>query len=158
MDKSLNILGVTGHRKLEHQKTDIVEAFRQKISGPQKPDVVISGMALGYDTLVVQVCIEEDVPYIAAVPYKGQEKFWRIEDKLEYQRLIKEAWKIKLVSPGGYAAWKLFKRNEWIVDNSTRIVSYWNGLEKGGTYRCLEYAKKKSIPSIVNLYSGCCAR
>jgi uncharacterized phage-like protein YoqJ len=37
------------------------------------------------------------------------------------------------------------KRNEYIVDNSSLLLSLWDGTS-GGTKNCLDYAKKKEIP------------
>jgi uncharacterized phage-like protein YoqJ len=34
-------------------------------------------------------------------------------------------------------------RNEWMVDNSHFTLAIWNGIQKGGTWNCIQYARKQ---------------
>ena len=90
------------------------------------------------------------IPYIAAVPFVGQESKWSRLQIIRWQRLLKGAQEIVLVSEGGYAPWKLQRRNEWMVDNATRVLALWDG-SSGGTKNCLDYARKMKKP-IDNLW------
>jgi uncharacterized phage-like protein YoqJ len=47
-----------------------------------------------------------------------------------------------IVNPGEYAAWKMQKRNEWMVDRCTALIAVYNSDQTGGTRNCVEYAKK----------------
>lgn len=35
-------------------------------------------------------------------------------------------------------------RNQYMVDNSTKILACYNGDQFGGTYQCINYAKSKN--------------
>jgi uncharacterized phage-like protein YoqJ len=47
-----------------------------------------------------------------------------------------------------YAAWKMQKRNEWMIDNSDATIAIWNG-QPSGTANTIEYAQKQKKPVIV---------
>ena len=136
------IIGITGHRKLNNIIE--VENRTRDILLELKPDKLISGMAVGYDTIAVKICIELNIPFIAAVPFLGQDVMWPMEVRREYEKLIKLAESVHYCCNPGYAAWKMQKRNEWIVDNCDILIACWDGRENGGTYNCLSYAKIKN--------------
>jgi uncharacterized phage-like protein YoqJ len=70
-------------------------------------------MALGVDQDFAEICIQLGIPFTAAVPHLGQEVLWPEESQNKYRGLLGQAAQIVIVSPGGYAAWKLQKRNEY---------------------------------------------
>ena len=49
-----------------------------------KPKKVITGMALGVDQWAAEVCIKLGVPFVAAVPFRGQELYWPEESRKRY--------------------------------------------------------------------------
>jgi uncharacterized phage-like protein YoqJ len=55
------------------------------------------------------------------------------------------------VDQGAYAPWKMLNRNKWMVDNSDITIAVWNGDESGGTFHCVDYAKKQQ-KEIINLW------
>ena len=116
-----------------------------------KPDKVISGMALGWDQALAQAAINLDIPFIAAVPFKGQESRWPIESQERFKRLLSKADETVVTSSsGGYAAWKMTVRNKYMVNNASIILAMYDGSD-GGTKNCLNYAKIKN-KKIINLY------
>lgn len=141
MDKQPVIVGVTGHRKLNHSKDKVKEVVREKLHQLQA-DAVVTGMALGFDMLVAEVCVEEGIPFIAAVPCRGQTKRWPPHEKSRWIGLMEQAYKHKVVTPGEFQIWKLLERNKWIVKRSNFLLAYWDGHPKGGTYHCVTHAEK----------------
>jgi uncharacterized phage-like protein YoqJ len=138
----------TGHRPEKlggygrvNPKRDAIQTLIEHQLKTIKPVKAITGMALGVDQWAAEVCYELGIPYIAAVPFKGQDKIWPEESKKHYQWLLQKAEDIYVISPGGYAAWKMQKRNEWMVDNSNLLLAVWDGTP-GGTGKCIEYAEK----------------
>jgi len=156
MTKQVIIIGVTGHRKLDHDKDVVKEVIREKLH-QYEADAVVTGMALGFDMLVAEVCLEETIPFVAAIPCKDQTKLWPPHEKIRWTELMKKAWKYKIVSPGPFETWKLFERNRWIVDRSNIMLSYWNGVPKGGTAATVKETKKSKRPH-ENLYPLCESR
>lgn len=100
---------------------------------------VISGMALGWDQAVARAALALGIPFIAAVPFAGQESRWPEGSQRDYRRLLDAAERVVVVSTGEYKTWKMQRRNEWMVDNCNIIAALWDG-SSGGTLNCLNYA------------------
>jgi len=107
-------------------------------------------MALGWDQALAYASVELKVPFIAAVPCDGQERMWPPKSQALYKKLLEKAEKIEVVCPGPYEAWKMQKRNCWMVDNAEIIFALWDG-SKGGTGNCIEYAEKQK-KRIINFF------
>lgn len=118
-----------------------------ELVGDAKDATVITGMALGLDQAVASACIMTGIPLIAAVPFKGQESVWPPKAKERYANLLAHAKEVRVVSEGGYAAWKMQTRNIWMIDRCDRLLALWNG-SPGGTGNCIAYAKSKGIEPI----------
>lgn len=138
------IVGVTGHRHLQHKPESIKAALKTKLI-ELAPTKVLIGMALGFDQLVAELCIEMKIPFVAAIPFKEQDRVWPNKDKQHYKELLEKASEIVTVSEGPYQTWMFHKRNAWIVDRSNILISYMLE-EKGGTVSCAKYALSKKIP------------
>jgi uncharacterized phage-like protein YoqJ len=142
-----DVFAGTGHRpdKLggydPSVSTRLVDLARASLLKYQ-PGEVVSGMALGWDTALALAAIEVDIPLTAAVPYEGQERKWKPEQKQVFHTILARATTVTVVSPGGYAFWKMQARNEWMVDRATRVLALWNG-GGGGTGNCIAYARAR---------------
>ena len=117
-----------------------------------KPEKVISGMALGYDTALAQAAIKLGIPWVAAIPYQGQESKWSHRQQARYQELLARATEIKIVNPGSFAYRKLNSRNEWMVNQSELVLALWNG-QKSGTAHCVNYANDQGV-EVNNLWDN----
>lgn len=151
----MTIVGVTGHRpeklggyspQVRRRLTDLAMAALDR----HKPASVISGMALGWDIAIATAAIELNIPLIAAIPSKGQELRWKPDDQKLYRQLLETATEVHYVCEPGYAAWKMQKRNEWIVDRCNRLLALWDE-SPSGTGNCVEYARSKDV-EVVNLW------
>ena len=40
------------------------------------------------------------------------------------------------------------KRNEWMVDHSSRVIAFFNG-EPGGTANTIDYARKRGVDVVI---------
>jgi uncharacterized phage-like protein YoqJ len=105
-----------------------------------KPEKCLSGMALGTDQYFASVCLKLRIPLVACIPFEGQEMAWPEVSQKTYRLLRKLASEEVIVSDGGYAAYKMQIRNEWMVDHCDKLIAVWDG-SKGGTANCVEYAK-----------------
>lgn len=148
------IVAFTGHRPEEiggygcnPTRSWIVDGL-YKILNHLKPTEAICGMALGVDTWAAALCLTERIPFIAAIPFEGQESIWPEERQKHYKWLCSKA-KVKyIVSKGGYSPEKMQIRNEWMVDNAHVIIAVWNGSD-GGTANCVNYAKLMKKPIFI---------
>lgn len=143
------ILGVTGHRpdKLGNEY-DYIGPYSTFIRNEIKkhltlelPNSAISGMAVGVDTIFAEEVLKLKIKLIAAIPFKGQEKCWPKKAQDKYWEILNNPLVATvIVCDGGYAAWKMQKRNEFLVDASNKLIAVWNGT-KGGTRNTINFAK-----------------
>lgn len=112
----------------------------EKILKELKPEKIISGMALGGDQYVANIAIKLGIPFIAAIPFIGQEKVWTESSKRTYKALLNKASEQVIVSEGEYSAHKLQIRNEWMCDHADKLIAIFDGTP-GGTANCVNYAK-----------------
>ncbi len=134
------IVAFTGHRpdKLEGLASSVSDAIRWFLvrTGPER---AISGMALGVDQLAAAWCRILRIPWIAAIPFPGQDVRWSGQQRKQYEKLLEDASDI-VVLDKEYHPWSFQKRNEWMVDNSELLASVWDG-SAGGTANCVRYAE-----------------
>lgn len=114
-----------------------------------KPDKVISGMALGVDQWAAHIAYKLGIPFIAAVPFEGQETAWTQASQKTFNQLIKLASEVVIVSPGKYEAVKMQVRNVWMVDYCDILIGVYNGDKSGGTFNCIECARSTNKKIII---------
>ena len=84
-----------------------------------------AGMASVVDLHFCQSCILLGIPYIACVPFEGQENTMSPHDADVRERLLKSAKEIKEV------------KNSWMVEHTDVGIAVWSG-QKGGTFNVVE--------------------
>ncbi len=155
----MTILAVTGHRpeKLGGYGGDAisrVDLFAiETLRSRSPPAEVITGMALGWDQSIALACYALSIPFAAYVPFDGQESRWPLASQREYRRLLAIASRVVVVSPGGYAPWKMHARNAAMVRDCHTLVALWNGDETGGTAACWAVAVRAGRER-VNVWDG----
>ena len=113
-----------------------------------------TGMAMGFDILAAELVLllKEKSDYIielvCVVPFKDQEKGWSEEWKKRYNNVLEKADKVILMADKYYKGC-YFKRNNFMVDNSDIVLTFYDG-QTGGTAQTLNYASKKG-KRIVNI-------
>jgi len=112
----------------------------------------ISGGAIGVDTWAAEIVLrlreEHDLHLTIARPFPSQAGKWNEQTRERFEALCAKADHVVDVSPDPYAAWKMQKRNEWMVDHSHLVLAVWDKTP-GGTANCVNYAKKKNKPVAV---------
>ena len=155
-----NVLAGTGHRpdKLGGY-TGVVNGALHALAcyaiHEHKPTEIISGMALGWDMALAEAAIEMGKPFMAAIPFLGQESQWPYASQRRYHDILKYARYTIIVCEGEYSPAKMQERNKWMVDRCDAVLALWNGT-KGGTANCLQYAitQNKSIINLWDIYAG----
>lgn len=105
---------------------------------------LISGMALGIDTLFANIAIENNIPFIASIPCQGQASVWSSETREKWNELLSKACQVVNVSGKIlYEPYMMQKRNEWMVNNCDILIAVWDGTS-GGTKNCIDYAISKN--------------
>lgn len=116
----------------------------------------ISGMAIGVDIDFAEIIIKLRKKYPimleCAIPCPNQTYKWNNNDKLRYEKIIKQADKVTLVSER-YTPECMLKRNQYMVDKSELVIAVFNGIKKGGTWYTINYAKKENkVIMLIDLY------
>jgi len=128
--------------------TKLAEKYLKQLN----PYMVVSGMALGWDTAIAQAAIKLNIPLIAAIPFAGQERSWTVKDRERYKKLLKLAEQTIIVNTGGYSRENMMSRNHWMLDRSDTVLALWDGSSQGGTAEAIAYAKSTNR-KIVNVWS-----
>lgn len=117
--------------------------------------LLISGMALGVDTLWALVALKLKYQFPGkfdlecAIPCANHSSRWKKSDQERHADIIKRSGIVTMVSEEPYAPYLMQKRNEYMVDKADELLAVWDGT-KGGTGNCVKYAEKKG--SIIYRY------
>lgn len=148
----------TGHQFYDFsQRVFIQERLTSAISEAYDHGIrnFISGFALGIDLMAAQLvqslkCNLPGISLTAAIPFEGQAERYNIYDKRVYRRLLELADKVIVLSDCYYSRCFL-DRDEFMVENASYLIAYYDGREKGGTYYTVKKARARGIP-IINVY------
>ena len=140
----------TGHRFYDFSQREFIqERLTSAISEAYDHGIrnFISGFALGIDLMAAQLvqslkCNLPGISLTAAIPFEGQAERYNIYDKL--------ADKVIVLSDCYYPSCFL-DRDEFMVENASYLIAYYDGREKGGTYYTVKKARARGIP-IINVY------
>lgn len=116
----------------------------------------MSGMAEGFDIFAAEIILEmkkefEGISLVAVLPYSGAPKRHSAAVSERIDSILSSADIIISVTEDYIPGCELI-RNRYMVDNSSRIIGYYNGLSNG-TAHCWKYALEKGLET-VNLYES----
>ena len=107
----------------------------------------ISGMALGADLdfaeIVLKLKNKYPITLECAIPCPNQTLKWNSSDILRHENILKCADEINVISER-YTPECMLKRNRYMVDKSRLVIAVFNGIEKGGTWHTISYAKNQN--------------
>lgn len=146
-------IAVTGHRpnklgndydltsplikKIKKELQKLIDHYKEINT---EPLVLISGMALGIDTLWALLAIENNIKLIAAVPCYDQETMWPITSQNKYKVILNQSNVcLHFTSQQPYFNGCMQIRNKWMVDNCDVLIAVFDG-SYGGTKNCVDYA------------------
>lgn len=107
----------------------------------------ISGMAIGADLDFAETVLKLRKKYAitleCAIPCPNQTLKWNDKDKRRYERIIKRADEVNIISER-YTPECMLNRNRYMVDKSELVIAVFNGKKEGGTWYTINYAKGKN--------------
>lgn len=111
----------------------------------------ICGMATGCDFFFCEAVLRlraehPDISLEAAIPFEAQSKAWSDSQQKRYDRLISEC-DFHTVVQKEYSAGCYMRRNKYMVDSSSVLISVFNG-SSGGTLNTLLYAIRNGLEVI----------
>ncbi len=162
-------IAFTGHRPERIKSPEDVEASLRKVLFGLMADSqghlsdewnFIAGGAPGFDTLACTLLLKwgiERKRITVIVPFQGFEKY-ATKDQLAIRRaesmnyiLLRDSIQY-LNKPGSFGV-QCNLRNQAMVDKATHLISYWDGIPKGGTYNTIQMARRAGI-KVINLFEG----
>lgn len=164
----MKALAFTGHRPQELELTgftmkEILHKLYitiEKMIVEKEYDTFISGGAIGIDQMAF-MCVhwlKEKYPHIRnimAIPFEKQDIKWSPKQREEYRKMKALADELIYVDEiekyqtraktviGEYHGSKMQLRNMYMVDHAKLVIAVYNGALSGGTFNCIDYAKKK---------------
>lgn len=103
---------------------------------------VVVGGALGVDTDAAIIAHYLELPFVVAVPCRGQDSRWPQASRDLYARMLEAAEEVVLVSDEPYSADAMHRRNAWMVDRCDELFAVYDGVSQGGTSSCMRYAER----------------
>jgi uncharacterized phage-like protein YoqJ len=136
---------IESNRKLTHFVRDYLTEI-------ERPELVVSGMAQGFDQALAHAAVLEGLPLLAAIPFDGHSSIWPDSAKRRYEAILSRATQVVVVCPGGAAPAKFIARDIFMVDLASRVVALYDGNRKGGTAKTVKYSQTSDKP-IDNLWN-----
>ena len=144
----------TGHRNIPSYLNDRTRAAVSKeveeLIGIGY-DTFVSGGALGFDLIAAEAVIDLKARYpwiklIFAIPCYGLDQRWSIDERLRLSVVYRHSDDAIFVSTD-YGKGCMLKRNRYMVDNSSVLISYCTR-NTGGSAYTVSYAQKNGLKVI----------
>jgi uncharacterized phage-like protein YoqJ len=116
----------------------------------------LCGMAVGFDLEAAKavISLRERLPgveVIAVIPFKGSQERFSTEQRTLFDQIVEESAETITLATR-YSTDVYARRNNYLVDNSSAVVTYFTG-EKGGTAYTINRAVK-NLSYIINIYNN----
>lgn len=117
--------------------------------------IFLCGMAWGFDLAAAEAVLElqkqfRDVELVAVVPHSAFGDKFRGEQKRRYDFIISKSQQC-IVLMQQECDFAYHRRNDYLVDNASYVLAWWNGKSMGGTAYTVAKARRERLP-IRNLY------
>lgn len=122
---------VSGHRveKLAAYDTELIRILLESEIVELKNQfgylIGLSGMASGVDLWFCQACLNQEIPYVAYIPFEEQASYMTEEDARSREYYLKNANEIRK------------QRNRHMVEDCDTAIVVWDG-NKGGTHNVFQ--------------------
>lgn len=147
------VVAVTGHRPQRiprynfERLVDLAAAAIRHYCA----DRVWTGMALGWDMAIAEACNRYDIPFVAAIPSRTQYVKWSMPEQDRYHNLLEKAAHTHVITGEHSYREACFARNRLMVDEGEFVIALFDGVNHGGTFHAVKYAKREGKP-IKNMY------
>lgn len=151
-----NVVCFSGHRRYAAAPDDearLAAAVRSAWNEGYR--IFISGMAPGFDLAAAEAVVRlrethTGARLIAAVPFPGRPRGCSLSDLTRYEALSAAADEVKVLADR-YSHGCYYRRDEWMVLQSARVVCWYDGRGPSGTRYTVRLAVRAGL-EIVNLF------
>lgn len=141
----------TGHREISDGQEEKISAVLDNIIEMLYRNGVIyygAGGACGFDMLAEKAVLRarerhSEIKLILVLPCKDHDKYWSIENKNEFDRILKKADKVVYIGEY-YRQGCMFERNRRLVNFSGFCIAYLIK-KQGGTAYTVDYASQNGL-------------
>lgn len=163
---NIHAVAFTGHRKerilqgsgnnpyiLGQVQLAIIEQVERLYS--QGYRTFYNGMSEGFDLLAASAVIAcrwkyKDIRLVAVVPFRNQSARYEKLDAMQYDTLLEEADEVVILSQYYYRGC-FHRRNDYLIEHANVVISYHDGIFKGGTFYTVKKAQGMN-KEIINLF------
>lgn len=145
----------TGHRTYDGScNEELKSAIRELYARGYR--TFLCGMAVGFDLAAAECAISmrkqlKGLRIVAVVPFEGMQLRFSVDQQELFNRVMSEADEVITLATH-YSSSVYAMRNNYLVDNSSAVIAYFDG-SKGGTAYTVRRAVK-SLSLIVNIYNN----
>ncbi|MBR3678429.1 MAG: DUF1273 family protein [Alistipes sp.] len=143
----------TGHRSYRGECQDaLLDAIRALYKEGYR--TFLCGMAVGFDLAAAEAVLAlrnelPEISLVAVIPFEGMERKFSEGDRVRFRDILVNADKVVSLAPC-YSVELYSLRNNFLVDNSSAVIAYFDG-SKGGTAYTVRRAIKR-LHRYMNLY------
>lgn len=144
----------TGHRTYRGEAAEpLVEALRELYAEGYR--IFLCGMAWGFDLAAAEAVMAlrseyNDVELVCVVPHETFGNLFRGEERTRYDTLLSKAQSSIVLRKNG-SRFAYILRNDFLVDNASYVLAWWDGKPTGGTAYTVAKARREGLP-VRNLY------
>ena len=157
--ENLKSVCFSGHRIVPFAKqNEIMRLLRNEITKSYNEGYrcFYCGMAVGFDLLAAKatLSLKSELPQIkiiAVLPFREQNEKWNEKNKVEYEAILKKVDDVVIVSDH-YLQRCFLQRNDYMVQRSSRLIAFYDGKFRGGTFYTYRKAKFMGL-EIINIYN-----
>ena len=158
-DKAVSVC-FSGHRNVPFAKRrELKQCLKSEIAKAYADGYrcFYCGMAMGFDLLAAEAALSsqsvlKDLQVIDVVTFRCQSERWSLEAQAKYDAILRIVDDVVVLSERYYNGC-LLRRNDYMVNHSSRLIAYFDGNPKGGTFYTVREAKRQEL-DIVNLYQS----
>jgi len=165
MEEKNKTLCFSGHRTGKMPKSkDELRILKQNLYSEIDNAIVdgyetfLFGACFGFDLICAEMVLmrkkivkpldPKKIKLIAVVPFEEQATKWNEYDRIKYFNILSKCDDVITLNKH-FRVGCYYARNRYMIDNSSKLICYYNG-SGGGTEYTVDYAEKHSVP-IINL-------
>ena len=157
--ENLKSVCFSGHRIVPFAKqNEMMRLLRNEITKSYNEGYrcFYCGMAIGFDLLSAKATLSlktelPQIKIIAVLPFREQNEKWNEKNKVEYETILKKVDDVVIVSDH-YHQRCFLQRNDYMIQRSSRLIAFYDGKFRGGTFYTYRKAKFMGL-EIINIYN-----
>lgn len=141
----------TGHRTYDGGRNTEIEVVIRALYS-QGYRTFLCGMAMGFDLAAAEVAISlrkelAGLTFVAVIPFEGMQRRFPTPQREIFDNILENADKVVTLAPH-YSIELYALRNNYLVDNSSAVIAYFDG-SKGGT----AYTVKRAVKCLLRIHN-----